>query len=237
MLIIASIPAIGSGWYKYYKKYAPEDEEYKKVLAPILVVTMVLILIIMEIWFRKMRAEKDEFVKPPVSMTESEFEEKIKNGEELWIMDDLVLNLKDFTRWHPGGEFTLKYTVGRDVSKYFYGSYALDHNSGNPAASELSVPKWTHTNIARMIVNELAVARLVKDPTPHFVANVDHSKSYAVTSNTKSFIFKSKAVVPGIKSYYPELGMLGKHFLLCDNTFRHKTKIVHRHYTIANCMR
>jgi hypothetical protein len=31
--------------------------------------------------------------------------------------------------------------------------------------------------------------------------------------------------------------MLGKHFLLCDSTFRHKTKIIHRHYTIANCMR
>lgn len=184
-----------------------------------------------------MRAQKDEFIKPTDSMTEAEFEEKIKNGEELWIMDDLVLNLKDFTRWHPGGEFVIKYTVGRDVSKYFYGSYALDHNSGNPAASEMDVPKWTHTNIARKIVNELAVARLVKEPTPHFIANVDHAQSYAVTANTKSFIFKSKEVVAGIKSYYPDLGMLGKHFLLCDSTFRHKTKIIHRHYTIANCMR
>jgi len=88
-----------------------------------------------------------------------------------------------------------------------------------------------------MIVNELAIARLVKDPTPHFIANVDHSQSYAVTSNTKSFIFKTSRVVDGIKSYYPDLGMLGKHFLLCDNSFRHKNKIVHRHYTIANCMR
>ena len=108
----------------------------------------------------------------------------------------------------------------------------------------MDVPKWTHTNIARKIVNELAVARLVKEPTPHFIANVDHTQSYDVTANIKSFIFKkspwvasSEAVVAGIKSYYPDLGMLGKHFLLCDSTFRHKSKIIHRHYTIANCMR
>jgi hypothetical protein len=35
----------------------------------------------MEILFRKMRAQKDEFVKPTVSMTEAEFEEKIKMGK------------------------------------------------------------------------------------------------------------------------------------------------------------
>ena len=55
-----------------------------------------LIIVIMEILFRKMRAQKDEFVKPTVSMTEAEFEEKIKNGEKLWILDDLVLDLKDY---------------------------------------------------------------------------------------------------------------------------------------------
>lgn len=204
------------------------------VLVPILASVEILIIVIIEIWYRKMMAEHVEFVKPTVIMTEAEFEQKVKNGEELWILDDLVLNLKDFTRWHPGGEFTLKYTIGRDISKYFYGSYSLDHNSGNPAAS---VPKKTHSNIARKIVNELAVAKLVKETTPHFTAHVDHANSYAVTSNTNSFVFKFKATVAGIKSFYSDLGMLGKHFLLCDKTFREDNKIIHRHYTIANCMR
>jgi uncharacterized membrane protein YidH (DUF202 family) len=81
VLIIVGIFAVGSGWMKWYSKYGPEEERHKKILGPILVVVMILIIVIMEVWFRQMRAEKDEFVKPTVSMTESEFEEKIKNGE------------------------------------------------------------------------------------------------------------------------------------------------------------
>jgi len=33
---------------------------------------------------------------------------------------------------HPGGAFLLEYNVGRDISKFFYGGYALDGNSSDP---------------------------------------------------------------------------------------------------------
>jgi hypothetical protein len=51
-MITVSIPAIGSGWYKYYTRFAPEEQEGKKVIAPILVAMMVLTIVIMEVWFR-----------------------------------------------------------------------------------------------------------------------------------------------------------------------------------------
>lgn len=30
---------------------------------------------------------------------------------------------------HPGGQFLIEQTVGRDISKYFYGGHSLDSNA------------------------------------------------------------------------------------------------------------
>lgn len=71
------------------------------------------------------------------------------------ILDELVLDVTDFIKWHPGGEFVLEKNIGRDISKFFYGGYTLEGNIGvtSPPSG------WTHTNYARMIVNDLIVAR------------------------------------------------------------------------------
>ena len=74
-----------------------------------------------------------------VNITEMEFEERVKNGEKLWILDDLVLDLSEYQEEHPGGKFLIEYNMGRDISKFFYGGHALDGNRGPPkAASEIS---------------------------------------------------------------------------------------------------
>jgi hypothetical protein len=43
-------------------------------------------------------------------------------------------------------------------------------------------------------------------------------------------------MVPGISNYYPDLGMIGKHFLVYTPNYKVDNKLVCRHYTIANCM-
>jgi hypothetical protein len=59
---------------------------------------------------------------------------------------------------HPGGAFVLSHNVGRDISKFFYGGYALDGNSSNPKDAN---SRHTHSNVARKIVNDHIVAVLV----------------------------------------------------------------------------
>jgi cytochrome b involved in lipid metabolism len=85
----------------------------------------------------------------PIITTE-EFEERVKKGENLVFLDDLVLNVSGYKWEHPGGSFVFDLNKGRDVSKYFYGGYSL----------EGGVRPYTHSNVARSIVNSLIVGRL-----------------------------------------------------------------------------
>jgi hypothetical protein len=144
-------------------------------------------------------------------MTIREFEEKVKSGEKLWILDNIVLDLSEYANKHPGGSFVINRTVGKDVSKFFYGGYALDSNSEAVKSGNAHV--WNHSNIARKIVNQLAVARLVTCDTPAFSAKI--IENVALNNKTSCLTFKSEnGVVPGISSYYPELEMLGQHYLV-----------------------
>ena len=49
----------------------------------------------------------------------------VERGEKLVILDNLILNLNGYERYHPGGKFTLMKNLGRDISKFYYGGYAL----------------------------------------------------------------------------------------------------------------
>ena len=91
-------------------------------------------------------------------------------GQKLVILDDLVLEVADFMDNHPGGRFLLEHNIGRDISKYFYGGYGLDGNILSSGSL-----KNTHSNIARVQVNTLIIARLVAvndEKVPSFLAKV-----------------------------------------------------------------
>ena len=104
-------------------------------------------------------------------MTESEFESRIKDGEKLWILDDLVLDLSEYAKYHPGGKFIIDRTVGRDITKFFYGSYTLDGNTSIPGSKN---ERCVHSNMARKIVNGLIVANLERSCN-NFMAQIDDS--------------------------------------------------------------
>jgi len=78
------------------------------------------------------------------------------------LLDDMVLDIEDFAYTHPGGAFLLEYNIGRDISKFFYGSYALDGNNSKPGMPN---NKYAHSNIARKWANKLAVAALKRKNT------------------------------------------------------------------------
>lgn len=105
-----------------------EKNKKYKFLFPIHAIGMLLITIGNEVLFRWKRKQEDKLVAPDRIITEDEFEKMVKDGQKLCILDDIVLNLETYADMHPGGAFLINYTVGRDVSKFFFGSYTLDGN-------------------------------------------------------------------------------------------------------------
>ena len=77
---------------------------------------------------------------------------------------------------HPGGSFSLKHNVGRDISKFFHGGYSLENID--------AVPNITHSLDARIIANDLIVGRLEgRSQTKHAIITkniVKRSKSGTV---------------------------------------------------------
>jgi cytochrome b involved in lipid metabolism len=83
-------------------------------------------------------------------MDEDELEEALLNGETLCLLDDLVLDIGEYARYHPGGRFLIAQNVGRDASKFFYGGYTMANND--------TTHGYAHSNYARKVANSLAVA-------------------------------------------------------------------------------
>ena len=134
-----------------------------------------------------------------VVISEQDFEARVKKGEQLCILDDLVLDLSSYAFAHPGGAFPLQHLVGRDVSKFFYGSYALDGNQNDPAGESAA---HAHSNIARKIANKHAVGALVRKDTQTLQYEIDASQTLAINAFTNSFVFvkttSDQSHIPGI---------------------------------------
>lgn len=90
-------------------------------------------------------------------MTRTDYSNAIKNGAQYVILDNLVLDVSEFASHHPGGKFVIRHCVGMDISKFFFGGYSLeDNNLPNTIGHN-------HSNQAKMIVNDLAIANYEKD--------------------------------------------------------------------------
>ena len=86
-------------------------------------------------------------------MSRDMFDEITSQSErKLVVIDNLVLDVTQFAENHPGGKFVIDKLNGRDISKFFYGGYSFEQNSGSQ--------NHTHSNYARRIVNDLIVARI-----------------------------------------------------------------------------
>lgn len=175
------------------------------------------------------------------------------NGDKLVILDNLVLDLGSFAYAHPGGAFLIEYNVGRDISKFFYGAYALDGNSNDPKAK---TERHTHSNVARKMVNRHIIGvltsktvvgyrQLVSDAASSATRfKILQSKTMRVNEHTHSLVFDSITTknLTGVQNYYTDLSTLGKHYHVVslgpDQTpVTSHGRILRRHYTIANCMR
>jgi hypothetical protein len=122
----------------------------------------------------------------------------IARGDKLVILDDMVLDVRNFRWEHPGGQFLIDFHIGRDISKYFYGGYVLEHSTG--------MKPTNHSNIARSIINGLIIGKLCK-ASHTFEGQITHCTD--INSNTKVLTMKcDEVIVSG------DVDDFGKHFLI-----------------------
>lgn len=97
---------------------------------------------------------------------------------------------------------------------------------------------YAHSAIARMIVNDLAIARYKPEElVSSTVCRVREDLSQEVNPRTKVIVLENineGARVPNFKTFYKDLEYLTKHFLIRSLD---GSDSVARHYTICNAMR
>ena len=141
----------------------------------------------------------------------------------------------------------MHYNVGRDISKFFFGSYALDGNNSKPGEPN---ERHSHSNIARKWANKLAVSALVRKDTQSMLFEIDHNQKVSINKIIKTFAFVTKETketsgLPGVQNWYNDLSELGKCFTVSavgnegDQPLKNgfMGNVVRRHYTITNCLR
>ena len=124
---------------------------------PFFINTFVVLSILLagEVNYRKTKEREDPFIETDERMTLEEFKKRISEGERLVILDEYVLDVSQFCYNHPGGRFAIEHNVGRDISKFFYGCQSLENNAKEGATSG-----QIHSNYARIIVNQIIIAKL-----------------------------------------------------------------------------
>lgn len=189
------------------------------------------IAIVCEIRFQRIWWEEVPYKLPAEVMTVEDFEKALHNGRKLLILDDLILDVAEFYKVHPGGKFVIEHTVGTDIAKFFYGGYSLEDNMGKTPAQP-----FRHSNYARMIANDLAVARLdcIETGAVQSKCTLRWEKDNIVNKLTRSFFFETADKKPrhNYKAYYPGIKYLTRHFWIRN---MNKPGVI-RHYTTCNAM-
>ena len=217
------------------------------ILAPLSMASFCLIVFLCELAHRVMR-RKHQVLKVPQALKNKQiapdsgskykvyspiaFRQACSDGEPLMILDNLVLNINktpiplvDYIHMHPGGRFTLEKNYGRDISKFFYGGYRLV----NPG-----MHKVKHSNNALSIAESLVVG-VIEDQAEIQEQPMVIMRQSKVNKDSATFIFAHKDgfQVPNFKKWYFDLGMIGRHFLVFEESAPRKK----RQYTICNTMR
>lgn len=87
------------------------------------------------------------------SISLDEFTDMVHNKKKrLIILDNKVLDFGEYDDFHPGGKFYLLKNIGRDISKFFYGSYKLVNDS--------TVKAKNHSASAMALANSLTIGHL-----------------------------------------------------------------------------
>lgn len=166
-------------------------------------------------------------VKCDVSMNITEFHEWIKSGKRLVVLDNLVLDLGRFSMIHPGGKFALERTIGRDLSKFFYGGFHILSELG-------SQPPHAHSIKALEIAKGMVVAKVAGEESSAKKVVCRIAKKTKNNSNTHTFCFETLDKQPhhSFSHFFLDHNNMGRHYLLNASS----DPTTSRQYTICNTM-
>ena len=154
----------------------------------------------------------------------SDINSRLLKGERLIILDDMVLDVSRFS--HPGGMKFIDISIGRDVSRFFYGSQSL--------LGRLN--EVIHPDYAKIVARRMAIGRIRGGYYLKEGALAVHStiliRDEVVRRMVYNVVFQTDSVVRGIQKYYSDLSMIGKHYLVYHIDDSSKKRM----YTICNCM-
>lgn len=134
-----------------------------------------------------MKAMEDDFAHTKLNqITLTEFNSRVKDGEKLVLLDDMVIELSRFAYSHPGGAFLIDFHIGSDISKFFYGAYAFDQNGNIPGDNNV---QHAHSNVARKIANRHAIGVLSRPASQESDSRfaVDHAGDFPLNTDITSF--------------------------------------------------
>lgn len=136
-----------------------------------------------ELHFRMERKKEDPFIYPKRVIDEEELEILLMNGESLCLLDDLVLDIGEYAKYHPGGAFLISQNIGRDASKFFYGGYTM--------ANKDTTHGYAHSNYARKVASSLAVGTF-KRVSKVMKTKLSHDKSKLWQDDLGSFVCQAE---------------------------------------------
>ena len=114
---------------------------------------------------------------------------------------------------------------GRDLAKFYYGNYALTNG-------KLTAPH-THSGQANRILESMIVG-IISDQQDAYEVPTKIFAKHALNDSIATFTFKKLdgKMVRNFKEWYPDLGMVAKHFTVSSRTLPH----IKRQYTICQTM-
>lgn len=77
----------------------------------------------------------------------------LRQGKQLVILDDMILDVEKYKHVHPGALFSIENNIGRDISKFYYGGYSMENLN--------KVSNHAHSSLAARIVRQLMIGYLV----------------------------------------------------------------------------
>lgn len=123
-------------------------------------------------------------------------------------MDDLILDVSKYQFEHPGGRYLLSDTIGRDISKYFYGGYT----------HEVGYALHAHSQIAKEILQSITIGKMNSiqrgGEAVEFEARVTGKEQLLGSTATSVFKFTTDVALQDIDA----VGRMGQHYLVSDGS-------------------
>ena len=161
-------------------------------------------------------------------MTIDDFDYAISSGKQYVLLDNYVVDVKNFIDEHPGGSAVLKHHIGKDIGKYFHGAYSVV----SPYAQNI------HSTDALKILKRLIVSKLSSENhETYFIKDSMNNASQLYSIKDQEEIGKDLYRVTlsnpqtRVKNIVDYSLNFGKCFLVCS-----KENNKRRYYTVCHCL-